>query len=145
MIPLESISLIGGALSGFVMKAWAQKAQDEKEKFDRMMNAIDKSNESSDLAVKRVPNDKNGNIIRRIIVLLILANVVLFPFILSLLEKRSIIQIDLPIKEHLMGLFSTGGKTVFYDLHSYLISSAAVQGLFYILGFYFGQSAMKRD
>jgi hypothetical protein len=141
---MEIASLLGGALSGFVFKMMAQKAADEQAKFSMWINAIKANTEAADAAVKRVPNDKAGNWIRRVIVLSILFGVILAPFVLALMGKPVIVEVDLPVKQHLFGLWSTGGKTQFYELGSYLLVPEIRQALLIVLGYYFGNSSAKR-
>jgi hypothetical protein len=145
MITPEMISLVGGTLGGYVMKAYSLKMQDDQARFDRMMNAIKAADDSADRAAQRVPNDKNGNWIRRIIVLAILFGVILGPYILSLIDKPVIVEVVTPVKTWFFGLFSTGGTTLFYELKAYLLSADLRQALLALIGFYFGQSAAKRS
>jgi len=140
----ELASLALGSLGGFILKYLSIRAQDEKDKFDRMMQSIDKADQSANLASQRVPNDRNGNIIRRIIVLCVLFGVILGPFILSIMGKTTIVEVVTPVREYLFGLLTLGGHTKFYELPSYLISETTKQGLLFILGFYFGNGAAKR-
>lgn len=141
---MEIASLLGGALSGFIFRMMAQKAKDRQEQFEMWIKAVKAKDDSADLAVKRTPNDKAGNWIRRLIVISILFGVILAPFVLALMGKPVIVEVDIPVKEHLFGLFSTGGKTKFYELQSYLLVPEIRQALLIILGYYFGNSSAKR-
>jgi hypothetical protein len=141
---MEILSLVGGALSGFLFKMMAQRAADKQAQFEMWIKAVKANTEAADAAAKRVPNDKAGNWIRRVIVVSILFGVILAPFVLALMGKPVIVQIDLPVKEHLFGLISTGGKTRFYELGSYLLVPEIRQALLIILGYYFGNASAKR-
>ena len=141
---MEILSLLGGALSGFIFKMMAQKAADEQAKFTMWIQAVKASSESADAATKRVPNDKAGHWIRRVIVVSILFGVILAPFVLAILGKPVIVEVSVPVKEHLFGLFSTGGKVQFYQLGSYLLIPEIRQALLIILGYYFGNASAKR-
>ena len=145
MIPIELASLIGGAASGFLFKYLSIKAQDEKDKFDRLMMAIDKSDQSANLASQRVPNDKAGNWIRRLIIISILFGCILAPFVLALLDKPVIVEVIAPVRTWLFGLITTGGDSRFYQLPSYLLSKEMLSSLIAIISFYFGSSVAKRD
>lgn len=145
MVPLELISMAVGGLGGFIMKYMAQKAQDEKERFERMLNTIKAIDESADRAVRRVPNDKAGNWTRRFIVISIVFGVILAPFFLAMLGKPVIVQIDVPVKTWFLGLFVTGGKPLFYQVSSYLLIPEVRTSLTALVGFYFGQAAAKRS
>jgi len=56
-MPTELISLIGGSLTGFLFKFMAQKSQDQKEIFERLIAANKQTTENQDKAAKRVPLD----------------------------------------------------------------------------------------
>ena len=64
----EFLSLVGGSIAGFIFKSLAEKRQDEKERFERTIQLIDKKKEVADAAVKRVPLEA-GKVVRRTIVL----------------------------------------------------------------------------
>lgn len=142
MLSAELISGVLGALGGYLMKYMALRAQDEKDRFERMMQAIDKSDESANKAAQRVPNDANGNWVRRFIVIAILFGVILAPFVLTLLNLPVVVEVMTPIK-NIFG-FSFGGVTKFYELNGYLMVPEIRQALICIISFYFGQSAAKR-
>jgi hypothetical protein len=144
MIPIELISGAIGAIGGFAMKAYALKMQTEADRFNRMLSAIKATDDSADRAVARVPNDKAGNYIRRLIVLAILFGVILAPFILAMMNKPLTVEVDSPVKTWLFGFLSSGGKPVFYEINSYLLIPEVRQSLIALIGFYFGQSAAKR-
>ena len=56
-MPLELISLLGGGLAGFVFRYLAQKSQDQKELFERMISANKQTTDNQDRAVARVSID----------------------------------------------------------------------------------------
>ena len=144
MIPMEIFTLLGGALSGFIFKMLAQQAADRAEQHKMWMESIKTKDESANSAAKRVPNDGPGNWIRRVIVISILFGVILAPFILSIIGKSTIVEIDYPVKPWLFGLFSTGGNTRFYELFGYLLSPEIRNSLLAVIGYYFGQASARR-
>jgi len=144
MIPMEVMTLLGGALSGFIFKMMAQNAADKQAQFEMWMKGIKAIDESADSAAKRVPNDEAGNWIRRLIVISILFGVILAPFVLSIMGKSTIVEIDQPVKQWLFGLFSTGGKAKFYELFGYLLSPEIRNSLLAVIGYYFGQASARR-
>ncbi len=144
MIPLEVFTLMGGATSGFIFKMLAQQAADRAEQHKMWMQTVKIIDESQDAAAKRVPNDKAGNWIRRVIVMAVLFGVILAPFVLSLLGKPTIVEIQSPVKSWLFGLFSTGGSPKFYEFFGYLLSPEIRNSLLALIGYYFGQSSAKR-
>ena len=56
-MPTELISLIGGSLTGFLFRFMAQKSQDQKELFERLIAANKQTTENQDKAAQRVPLD----------------------------------------------------------------------------------------
>ena len=72
-MPTELISLIGGSLTGFLFRFMAQKSQDQKELFERLIAANKQTTENQDKAAQRVPLDV-GKGVRQLIVLTVLWN-----------------------------------------------------------------------
>jgi hypothetical protein len=139
----ELISLFGGALAGFIFKFMAQRAADRQAQFEMFIKTIQEKDTSADKAAAR-SNDAAGQWARRLIVISILFGVILAPFIMTLIGKPISVEVQTPVKEYIFGLFSTGGKTVYYELQSYLLIPEVRQALMAIVGFYFGQGAAKK-
>lgn len=140
---MEIATLLGGAISGFVLKYMAQAAKDRQEQFEMFIKTIQASDASADKAMAR-DSSSAGQWVRRLIVIAILFGVILAPFILAMIGKPVIVEVSLPVKKHLLGMFSTGGKSVFYELNSYLLIPELRQSLMAIIGFYFGAGSAKR-
>ena len=143
-MPPELFTLIGGTVMGFVFKMMAQQAQDRAEQHKMFIEALKATTDSQNAAVQRVPNDKAGNWVRRVIIIAILFGVILAPFMLAMLGKPIIVEVNEPVKTWLFGLWSTGGKPKFYQLGSYLLVPEVRQALMAIIGFYFGTASAKR-
>lgn len=140
----ELLSLIGGAAAGFIFKMMAQQAADRQAQFEMWMKSVQTKDASADAAVKRVPNDKAGNWIRRVIVLSTLFGVILAPFVLAMINKPVTVEVETPVRTWLFGLFQSGGKPLFYQINSYLMVAEVRQALMAIVGFYFGNASAKR-
>ena len=140
--PLEVISMGLGSLVGFVFKFLAERAKERQAQFERMMKAIDKSDESSDKAAKRVSIDA-GKWIRRAIVCSILFAVIFAPFILTLLNHPTVVQVTDTRPEWLFGLFGGGERTQFVQLKGFLMIEEVRVALSSLIGFYFGQATAK--
>jgi hypothetical protein len=140
----EMLSLIGGAVGGFLMKAYTLHQADKKEQLELWMKTVQTKNDLANSAAKRVPEDKSGRLTRRILIYLITFGVILAPFFLSLMGKDVIIEVETPIKSHLFGFFESGGKTLFYKLDSYLMVKELRESLMIIIGWYFGTASAKR-
>lgn len=136
----ELISLVGGAAVGFLFRYMAQKAQDQKELFQRMMDANKRTTENQDKAVQRVPLDV-GKGIRQVIVLSVLFATLLAPFILPFFGLPTFVEVDATQPEGLFGLFPQTTRKYFVEVNGFLFASETRQILVSIVGFYFGSAA----
>ena len=143
MMTLELITMLGGAITGFIFRYMAERA---KEKADLMKLALDlkkASDDSADRAAKRVPIDV-GKWIRRVIVCCVLFGVILAPFLLSLMGLSTIVQVETTNPTWGFGLFGGGSEIFFVELKGYLMMPEVRQSLTAIVGFYFGNAAAAR-
>ena len=140
MIPTELISLVGGSLTGFIFKFMAQKSQDQKEMFERLIAANKQTNENYDKAVQRVPIDV-GKGIRQLIVLTVLFATLIAPFILPFFGIPTFIEIDQTNPDRLMGLIPGYTQKFLIEINGFLYTAENRQILVSIIGFYFGSTA----
>ena len=131
--------MAGGSIIGFVFRYMAERAKERQLQFEMLMQKEKLAEESRNAAVKRETGDV-GKHIRRIIVVLILFGVILAPFILALLGKPTIVEIDEEKAIFLFGLFGGGTESRFIELDSYLLVPEVRQALMAIIGFYFGSA-----
>ena len=139
----EVISLVAGGAAGFIFKMMAQNAADRQQTTELLIKRQQAADESSDKAVQRAPG-KAGEWTRRLIIIAILFGVILAPFVLSLLGKPVVVEVQTAVKSFL-GIFNWGGNTRFYELSSYILIPEMRTALLAIIGFYFGNSAAKRS
>lgn len=139
---MELITMAGGSVMGYVFKFLAERAKERQAQFERMMKAVDKADESADKAAERVSIDA-GKWVRRLIVASILFAVVFAPFILTLLNHPTVIQITDTRPEWLFGLFGGGERTQFVQLKGFLMIEEVRMTLTSLVGFYFGQATAK--
>ena len=137
----EFLTLIGSSLTGFLFKYLAEKRQDQKELFERLITKSKRQDESHNLAVKRV-GINTGKTIRRIIVVTILFGTIMAPFILPFFGIPTVVEITEKEGEFL-GLFGGGEKISFHEVYGYLFTEENRQVLLAIVGFYFGQAVGK--
>ena len=137
MFTPELMSLVGGGLVGFIFRFIAQKAQDQKEMFERMMAANKQTNENQNAAVQRVPLDI-GKGVRQIIVLGVLFATLLAPFILPFFGVPTFVEVD-ATQTNLLGPDTI--KKYFVEVNGYLFTSENRSILLSIVGFYFGSAA----
>jgi hypothetical protein len=142
-MPTELISLIGGSLTGFLFRFMAQKSQDQKEIFERLIAANKQTTDNQDKAVKRVPLDV-GKGVRQLIVLTVLFGTIAAPFILPFFGVPTFVEVDSSNPEALFGLIPETTKKYFVEINGYLYTSENRQILVAIVGFYFGTAAAGR-
>lgn len=140
MISTELISLVGGAATGFLFRYMAQKSQDQKEIFERLIAANKQTTENQDKAAQRVPLDV-GRGIRQLIVLAVLFATLLAPFILPFFGLPTFVEVDATTPEGLFGLIPQSTRKYFVEINGFLFASETRQILVSIVGFYFGSAA----
>jgi len=140
MISSELISLVGGAATGFLFRYMAQKSQDQKEIFERLIAANKQTTENQDKAALRVPLD-TGKGIRQLIVLSVLFATLMAPFILPFFGLPTFVEVDATTPEGLFGLIPQSTRKYFVEINGFLFASETRQILVSIVGFYFGSAA----
>lgn len=140
MISPELISLVGGSATGFLFRFMAEKRQDQKEMFERLIAANKQTTENQDKAAQRVPLDV-GKGIRQLIVLAVLFATLLAPFILPFFGLPTFVEVDAKNPEGLFGLIPETTKKYFVEINGFLFTSETRQILVSIVGFYFGSAA----
>lgn len=136
----EFLSLIGGSLVGFLFRHMAEKRENEKQMFERIIGLSKQSNENYDSAAKRVPIDV-GKGIRRLIVLTILFATMMAPFILPFFGIPTFIEVDQVNPDRLFGLVPSYTQKFIVEINGFLYASENRQILLSIVGFYFGSAA----
>ena len=140
---VELLSLIGGGVTGFLFKYWAQRAQDQKEMFERLIKANQQTTDNQDKAAQRVPLDVGKNV-RRLIVLTCLFAVVAAPFVLPFFGIPTFAEFTQDQPQSFFGLIPETSRRYFVEIPGYLLAQENRQVLLAIVGFYFG-SAVKGD
>lgn len=136
----ELLSLIGGGVTGFIFKYWAQRAQDQKEMFERLIKANQQTTDNQDKAAQRVPLDVGKNV-RRLIVLTCLFAVVAAPFVLPFFGIPTFAEFTQNQPEGLFGIIPQTTKKYFVEIPGYLFAEENRQVLLAVVGFYFGSAA----
>ena len=142
MIPVEIMTMGGGALVGFFFKLVAQRAENEQKRFEMIMKEKKFVEESANNAVKRVPIEA-GKWVRRLIVVSVLFGVILAPFVVTFMNHPIVVE-ELITRKILWGLLGTRTEPVFIEIEGYLLVPEIRQALTAIIGFYFGQATVKR-
>ena len=136
----EFLSLIGGSLVGFLFRYSAEKRQNDKELFDRLIASNKQTTENQDKAAARVPVDI-GRGIRQLIVLTVLFATLIAPFILPFFGVPTFIEVDQVNPEGLLGVIPEYTKKFFVEVNGFIYTSENRQILVSIIGFYFGSAA----
>ena len=144
MLYTELISLIGGGFVGFLFRYLAQKSQDQKDIFDRLITANKQTTDNQDKAALRVPLD-TGRVVRQIIVLTVLFGAFAAPFILPFFGVPTFVEVDATTPEGLFGIVPQSTRKFFVEINGFLWASENRQVLLSIIGFYFGTSAASTN
>jgi hypothetical protein len=142
-MPIELLSMIGGSTLGFIFRYLAEKRQDEKELFERALEANRQTTSNQDQASKRVPIDV-GKGVRQLIVLTVLFGSIAAPFILPFFGVPTFVEVDAKNPEAFFGIIPETTRKFFVEVNGFLYSSENRQILLSIVGFYFGTSAAAR-
>lgn len=140
MIPIELISMLGGSITGFLFRYWAQKRENDKEIFMRLIEANKTTTKNQDSAAERVPIDI-GKGVRQVIVLTVLFGTLLAPFILPFFGIPTFVEVDTTSPESFFGIIAESTKKYFVEINGFLYTSENRQILVAIVGFYFGSAA----
>lgn len=132
---IELIAMLGGGLSGFVMRMIAAQAENQAKTVEYMLQKQSMADESADKASAR-----GGVWVRRIFVGFVLFAVIVAPFILSLLSTP--VTIETVPRGGLLGFFGFGGSS-WQSLEGFVLLPEVRQAMLAIVGFYFGSSQVK--
>ena len=127
----ELIAMLGGGVSGFVMKMIASLAQSQASLLEGMLQKQSSADSSADAAAAR----DGGVIVRRTIVGTILFALVVVPFVMSFTGYG----VTVSETKNFLFLSWESWKT----LGGYVILPEVRQTLLAIVGFYFGSSQIK--
>jgi len=139
-VPTELISLMGGAVTGFIFRLIAAKSEESKNRFNRMMKAIDKSDESADKAAKR--DGDVGKLVRQFIVVSVIFSIIISPFVMAILGIPTYLEVDYNNGGSILGLIGEDvNSKAFVEISGNLITSEIRQCLIAVTGFYFGSAS----
>ena len=131
----ELIAMLGGGVSGFIMKMIATQAQNQTRLFEQTIKKQEVADASADAAASR--GGASGAWIRRFIVVCTMFAIIAAPFLIAFTDIGVSVQKD---TSFLFGLIS--GKK--WELVTgYAILPEVRQTALAIVGFYFGSSQVK--
>jgi len=134
-MPIELLAMLGGGVSGFVMKMIAAQAEAQTRNFEMLLQKQAAADESANQASAR-----GGVWIRRIFVFFVLFAVIIAPFILSLTGVPVTVE-----KEGLGGFLNLlgFGRGSWQSLQGFVVLPEVRQAMLAIVGFYFGSSQVR--
>jgi hypothetical protein len=130
----ELLAMLGGGLSGFVMKMIASQAQNQAQLFERMLVKQTAADDSADRAAKR----DSGVWVRRLLVTLTFFAIVIAPFIFAFMPD-----IGISTSRETGGIFGFFKTIKWQTVEGFVILPEIRQTALAIVGFYFGSSQVK--
>tara|TARA_R110000851_G_C12779086_1_gene535100 strand:- start:172 stop:582 length:411 start_codon:yes stop_codon:yes gene_type:complete len=133
----ELVAMLGGGVTGFVMKLISAQMNIQANAIDAMIKKQGVSDDSADKAAKRT--GEGGAWIRRFIAICILFSVVFAPFIMAFFD------IPVTVEANKLGIFKFLGigSDKWKHLEGFVLLPEVRQGMLALLGFYFGSSQVK--
>tara|TARA_R100001129_G_scaffold38671_4_gene26009 strand:- start:8233 stop:8718 length:486 start_codon:yes stop_codon:yes gene_type:complete len=139
---VELLAMLGGSLSGFVMKLIAAQAQSQSQMLEGMLKKQEAADASADKAAART--GAAGAIVRRVIAICTLFAVIFAPFILAFFNEPVTIEANKAggLFGFLFGdMFAKGNGWI--ELNGYVLLPEVRQTMLALVGFYFGSSQVK--
>lgn len=133
----ELIAMLGGGVTGFVMKLISAQMSIQAKAIDNMINRQKIADDSADRAAKR--DGSGGAWIRRLIAICILFSMIFAPFVMAFFD------IPVTVEKAKGGILSFLGFGLngWKNLEGFVLLPEVRQGMLAILGFYFGSSQVK--
>ncbi len=132
---IELLAMLGGGVSGFIMKLIASQAEAQQRQVELMIRKQEVADVSADRAAAR-----GGVLVRRVIAFTILFAMVVAPFILAFTDNPVTL-----LEEARGGLLGFLGftKSTWVEVQGFVLLPEVRQGMLALLGFYFGSSQVK--
>ena len=133
---IELLSMLGGGITGCVMRLVASQAEAQGRALDAMLQKQEMADKSAEAAAGR-----GGVWVRRVIAVSILFAVIVAPFILSFFQVPIALE-----NSSRGGLFSLifGQNNEYINVNGFVLLPEVRQGMLALLSFYFGSSMVKR-
>lgn len=133
---VELLSMLGGGITGFLMRLIASQAEAQGRALDTMLQKQEAVDKSAEAAAGR-----GGVWVRRVIAVSILFAVIVAPFILSFFQVPVALE-----SSSKGGIFSLifGQNNEYINVEGFVLLPEVRQGMLALLSFYFGSSMVKR-
>jgi hypothetical protein len=128
----ELLAMLGGGVSGFIMKMIAAQTENQARLFERMLQQQVAADDSADRAAGR-----GGVYMRRFITFAVVFAIVLAPFIFAFTD------IAISVQRETAGFFGYFKSVRWDTVQGFVILPEIRQTALAIVGFYFGSSQVK--
>jgi len=134
-LSIELLAMLGGGVSGFLMKLIASQAEAQQRQVDMMIRKQEVADASAEKAAAR-----GGVLVRRVIAFTILFAMIVAPFIVAFFDIPVTV-----IDEARGGLLGFLGfaKPLVTEMQGFVLLPEVRQGMLALLGFYFGSSQVR--
>tara|TARA_R100001198_G_scaffold26783_2_gene13999 strand:+ start:972 stop:1370 length:399 start_codon:yes stop_codon:yes gene_type:complete len=129
----ELIAMIGGGVSGFVMKLIGTQMENQARQFERMLDKQQSADASADAASKR----EGGVLVRRFLVVSTVFAIVIAPFLFAWTD------VGISVARETEGFFGFFKSVKWDTVQGFVILPEIRQTALAIVGFYFGSSQIK--
>lgn len=132
---IELLAMLGGGVSGFIMKLIASQAEAQQRQVELMIRKQEIADASADKAAAR-----GGVLVRRVIAFTILFAMIVAPFILAFTDNPVTL-----LEEARGGILGFLGftKSTWVEVQGFVLLPEVRQGMLALLGFYFGSSQVR--
>ena len=128
----ELLAMLGGGVSGFVMKMIANQADTQARLFEQTLSKQLAADDSADRAAGR-----GGVFMRRFITFTVMFAIVIVPTVIAFTD------VNVSIHKETNGLFGLFKSVKWDEISGYVILPEVRQAALAIVGFYFGSSQVK--
>lgn len=128
----ELLAMLGGGVSGFIMKMIANQAETQARIFERMVARQTAADDSADRASAR-----GGVYMRRFITAAVVFAIVIAPFIFAFTN------IGVSVQKETQGILGFFGGLKWETINGFVVLPEIRQTALAIVGFYFGSSQVK--
>ena len=128
----ELLAMLGGGVSGFIMKMIANQAESQTRLFERMIQKQVAADDSANRAAAR-----GGVYMRRFITCCVVFAIIIAPFIFAFTD------VGISVQQESQGFFGFFKGVKWTTVQGFVILPEIRQTALAIVGFYFGSSQVK--
>jgi hypothetical protein len=129
----ELLAMLGGGVSGFIMKLIGTQMDNQASQFERMITSQQTADASADAAAKR----DGGVIVRRFLVVCTIFAIVIAPFVFAWTD------VGVSVSRETNGFLGLFRGVEWQTVQGFVIMPEVRQTALAIVGFYFGSSQIK--